>query len=69
MFTLNVSLMSDSVLSRMDFPRAQPALLIRTVGAPKAARMDAAALVMEAGEARSQWKKRTDGGGVLVGKE
>jgi hypothetical protein len=48
--------MSDSVLSSMDLPRAQPALLIRTVGAPKAARTEAAALVMEAVDARSQWK-------------
>jgi len=48
--------MSVSVESRMDFPRAQPALLISTVGAPKAAQTEDAALVMEAGDARSQWK-------------
>jgi hypothetical protein len=55
-FTLKVSLRSNSVVSRMVLPRAQPALLIRTVGAPKTERTEEAALVMDAVEARSQWK-------------
>jgi hypothetical protein len=48
--------MSNSVEERMDFPRATPALLIRTVGAPRVVVMDWAAEAMEEGEARSQWK-------------
>lgn len=60
--TLNVRLMSFSVLSRIVLPRATPALLIRTVGLPSVERICEQAEAMESGEERSQWKKRTEGG-------
>lgn len=56
MFTLKVRCRSREVVVRMDLPRAQPALLMRTVGGPSLERTASQALVIEAGEARSQWK-------------
>ena len=57
--------MSFSVVSRMVFPRATPALLMRTVGLPREERMDDAAVAMEVGEERSHLKKRTEDGAVV----
>jgi hypothetical protein len=64
--TNNVRRMSDSVLSRMDFPFATPALLIRTVGFPKCALISEDADAMEAGEARSHLKNLTVGWAILT---
>lgn len=65
MLTLNVRLMSFSVVVRMVLPRATPALLMRMVVLPSVERICAAALEMEAGEERSHLKKRTEGGAAV----
>jgi hypothetical protein len=65
-FTLKVSRISDSVASRIDFPRAQPALLIRTVGEPRVLRTEEQASRMEVWEARSTWKYLTEEGAVVL---
>jgi hypothetical protein len=57
--------MSCSEELRTVLPRAQPALLIRTVGLPKAALTAEAALVMEEWDARSTWKYFTLGGAAM----
>ena len=62
MLTLKVKFRSFSVVSRIVLPRATPALLIRIVGLPRALRICDAASLMDEGEVRSQWKKRTEGG-------
>lgn len=46
----------------MVLPRATPALLIRIVGLPSVDRICEAASLIEPGEERSQWKKRTEDG-------
>ena len=53
---------SVSLVSRIVFPRAKPALLIRMVGSPTWVRISAAVDLMALLEARSQWKKCTLGG-------
>ena len=53
---------SAGLKSRSVLPCTTPALLMSTVGAPMDERMEDAAEVMDAGEERSQWKKRTEGG-------
>jgi hypothetical protein len=60
--TLKVRFISFSVESRIVFPRATPALLTRTVGLPRAERMDEAAEAMADGDVRSHLKNRTDDG-------
>jgi hypothetical protein len=51
--TSNVKRMSFSVESRIDFPRATPALLTRMVGSPTSLRMREATDEMEEGTVMS----------------